>query len=279
MPQAASTSADDVRVQLQRIVQSRAFRAAESLPSLLAFVVDETLAGREENLKEYLLGAMVLRKGATFDPKVDPIVRVQMRRLRQRLEHYYATDGRRDSVVIALSRGTYAASIERRASSCDDNPPDGSADETSGGRPRFAAYEVHLRARYLLGQMSVTSIREAASLIEDLLRREPTFGAAHATLAECYRAFLVLEMMPPEEVVPRMKAACATALALDAKSAEAHAAFAGVLAWEWNLGEAEHEYQLAVRCGPRNAVARPGMVPGRSVRERNSTVLIERKNI
>ena len=147
-----------------------------------------------------------------------------MRRLRQRLEHYYATDGQRDSVVIALSRGTYAASIERRASSCDDNPPDGSADETSGGRPRFAAYEVRLRARYLLGQMSVTSIREAASLIEDLLRRDPTFGAAHATLAECYRAFLVLEMMPPEEVIPRMKAACATALALDAKSAEAHAA-------------------------------------------------------
>jgi len=69
MPQAASTSADDVRVQLQRIVQSRAFRAAESLRSLLAFVVDETLAGREENLKEYLLGAMVLRKGATFRSK------------------------------------------------------------------------------------------------------------------------------------------------------------------------------------------------------------------
>src|SRR5438093_5035126 len=218
MPQAASTSADDVRVQLQRIVQSRAFRAAESLPSLLAFVVDETLAGREENLKEYLLGAMVLRKGATFDPKVDPIVRVQMRRLRQRLAHYYATDGRRDSLVIALSRGTYAASIERRALPCDEERLDVPA-ERHGSDPRFESYEVHLKARYLLSQMNVTSIREAASLIEDLLCRDPTFGAAYATLAECYRAFLVLEMIPPEEVIPKMKAACATALALDAKSA------------------------------------------------------------
>jgi len=250
-----STSADDVRAQLQRIFKSRGFRAAESLRNLLAFVVEETLAGREENLKEYLLGAMVLGKGSSFDPKLDPIVRVQMRRLRQRLQHYYATDGWRDSVVIALSRGSYGASIDRRSPLSDGDPVSGSPEQPQGDRPGFAAYEAHLRARYLLGQMSVTSIREAAALIEDLLQKDPSFGAAHATLAECYRAFLILEMMPPEEVIPRMKAACAKALTLDANSAEAHAAFAGVLAWEWNFVEAEHEYQLAVRCGPRNCVA------------------------
>jgi len=111
-----------------------------------------------------------------------------------------------------------------------------------------------LRARYLLGQMSVTSIREAATIVEDVLQKDPSFGAAHATLAECYRAFLALEMMPPGEVIPRMKAACGKALAHDPGSAEAHTAFAGVLAWEWKFGDAEREYQLAVQLGPRNCV-------------------------
>jgi tetratricopeptide (TPR) repeat protein len=211
------------------------------------------LAGRGENLKEYPLGAIVLGKGTSFDPKLDPIVRVQMRRLRQHLEQYYATEGRGDAIVIDLSRGTYIPAIHTHSPRAhhDHDRPSPQRDGWSG----FAAYELHLRARYLLGEMSVAAVREAAALVEEILQKQPPLASAYATLAECYRMFLVLEMMPPAEVVPKMKAACREALRLDTDSAEAHAAFAGVLAWEWNFAGAEREYELAIRCGPLNAVA------------------------
>jgi hypothetical protein len=75
----------------------------------LLFTVHETLAGRGPELKEYLVGTAALGKSASFDPKADPIVRVQMRRVRERLNRYYATEGRFDSIVIEIPTGTYMA--------------------------------------------------------------------------------------------------------------------------------------------------------------------------
>ena len=83
---------------LQKILGSDAFTRADSLRRLLAFVVHETIAGRGEQVKEYSLGVSVLGKAESFDPKADPIVRVQMRRLRERLARYYAADGGCDAL-------------------------------------------------------------------------------------------------------------------------------------------------------------------------------------
>ena len=94
---------------LERLLNSSLFSNAASLRELLRFTVHETLAGRGRELKEYLLGTTVLGRPASFDPKADPIVRVQMRRVRERLTRYYATEGRFDSLVIEIPRGTYMA--------------------------------------------------------------------------------------------------------------------------------------------------------------------------
>lgn len=249
---------DDVRRQLRRILQSNAFRAAEGLRNLLAFVVEEALAGRGENLKEYILGAMVLGKGDTFDPKLDPIVRVQIRRLRDRLQEYYATEGRRDPIVIDLPKGTYIPAIHEHSLEQDGDElstprPDLPRAESRAGWCGFSAYELDLKARFLLAQRSVPRVREAAALVEDILQRHPRYAPAYATLAECYRVCSMLEMMPPAESVPKMKAACKQALKLDANCSAAHAAFAVALAWEWNFHGAEREYEFAIRCGPQNA--------------------------
>jgi len=96
-----------IETELEKIVNSRLFRDAGSLRELLGYTVRETIAGRGGDLKEYLLGATVLRKGDAFDPKADPIVRVQMRRLRGRLEQYYATEGRHDAIVVDIPKGAY----------------------------------------------------------------------------------------------------------------------------------------------------------------------------
>ena len=239
----------DIRGQLQRILQSDTFKSAEGLRNLLTFIVEETLAGRRDNLKEYFLGAMVLGRGVSFDPKIDPIVRVQMGRVRQHLKEYYATQGRRDPIVIGFVKGTYVPTFH-------DHPPD-AADEhdaapAAGG---FTADDLNIQARYLLRQRNVSRVREAAALVDALLQKARSFAPAYVTLAECYRQFTTLEMMPPAEAVPKMKAACERALTLDPGSAEAHAAWAGVLAWGWNFAAAEREYELAVRSGLQNAFA------------------------
>jgi serine/threonine-protein kinase len=80
----------DVKVleQLNRILVSKTFQPVERLKRFLSFVVEETLAGRGDHLKEFLVGIEVFAKEASFDPRNDPIVRVQARRLRARLARY-----------------------------------------------------------------------------------------------------------------------------------------------------------------------------------------------
>ena len=81
--------------------------ASPSLCRFLRFVVEETLAGRSGSLKEYSLGTEVFDRGEAFDPRMDPIVRVQARNLRNRLAQYYAGPGDEDTILIDLPKRTY----------------------------------------------------------------------------------------------------------------------------------------------------------------------------
>ncbi len=98
---------DVIETHLEKIQRSGEFSAADSLRRLLRFVVHETVAGRGDDVKEYNLGVTVLGRGDSFDPKADPIVRVQMRRLREHLARYYAAEGRTDSLIIDIPKGRY----------------------------------------------------------------------------------------------------------------------------------------------------------------------------
>jgi serine/threonine-protein kinase len=94
--------------QLNRILASKAFRQADRLKRFLAFIVEETIAGRGERLKEFVVGVEVFGKDDSFDPRNDPIVRVQARRLRAQLARYYHEEGHDDELVIELPKGGYA---------------------------------------------------------------------------------------------------------------------------------------------------------------------------
>ncbi len=103
-----------VREALKRILASRSFEGVESLKRFLDFVVSETLAGRGDQLKEFSVGEDAFGKGASFDPRNDPIVRVQARRLRSRLERYQQAEGQSDEVFIELPKGGYVPSFRKR---------------------------------------------------------------------------------------------------------------------------------------------------------------------
>ena len=73
----------------------------------LRFVVDRELAGRGRELKEYTLGTEVFDRDPAYDPRIDPIVRVEARRLRSKLREYYSGSGATDAIVIELPKGSY----------------------------------------------------------------------------------------------------------------------------------------------------------------------------
>jgi len=106
-----------IRNQLARILDSDAFRNVDRLRGFLQFIIEEALAGRADRLKEYSVGVEVFGKPGSFDPRNDPIVRVQARRLRARLTSYYLDEGKADEIIIELPKGGYApAFVERPAS-------------------------------------------------------------------------------------------------------------------------------------------------------------------
>src|SRR6266576_2333752 len=114
-PAPAQRHADDaVREHLERILTSPTFQQGDRLKRFLTFIVLEAVAGRRHELKEYVIGVQVFGKEESFDPRTDPIVRVQARRLRAKLVRHYQEDGRADDVIIDLPKGGYAPVFRRR---------------------------------------------------------------------------------------------------------------------------------------------------------------------
>ena len=107
-----STQSDTVRVHLERIVASPHFAASPRLKKFLRFVVEQTLQGGAVDLKESVIGVEVFERDASYDPRIDPVVRVMAGRVRERLQHYYDTDGNLDEVRIELPKGGYVPHFE-----------------------------------------------------------------------------------------------------------------------------------------------------------------------
>ena len=94
-----------VREQLTRIVSSGGFSASTRLCRFLTHVVNRTLDGDLESLKEFSIAMEVFDRTTDYDPNVDAIVRVEARRLRAKLKEYY--ENAKDPVLIVLRPGSY----------------------------------------------------------------------------------------------------------------------------------------------------------------------------
>ena len=110
-----------VRAELERILASEVFSRSQQLRRLLSFIVEQRLAGQGHSLKESVLAHEVYGKGTDFDGGADPVVRVDARRLRDKLREYY--DGRSDPVVITLPKGSYVPVFEANSASPTHTAP------------------------------------------------------------------------------------------------------------------------------------------------------------
>ena len=100
-------TSESIRAQVALVLGGKTFSNAPQLRKFLEYLAERTIEDDEEGLKEYAAGVEVFKRGATFDPATDTIVRVQARRLRSKLDEYYASEGREDPVRIELPKGRY----------------------------------------------------------------------------------------------------------------------------------------------------------------------------
>lgn len=166
----------EIRAELDRIMRSRVFIHSRRIRRFLQFVVEECLLDKHHRLKEYLIGLEVFNRQEAFDPRVDSIVRVEARRLRSKLEEYYATEGQDSAIRIQLRKGSYVPAFERRGSGFTGRAPFAAAVPKraigigeitvfNGGPHQMAVDDVKRRVAHVLikeGSFQVTDMAENA---------------------------------------------------------------------------------------------------------------------
>lgn len=100
-------SQEAIREALKRIVAHAPFDRSPVLSRFLTHVVERSVASDARPLKEYAIGLEVFDRADDFDPRIDTIVRVQARRLRDALASYYQDDGRHDPLRLDMPKGQY----------------------------------------------------------------------------------------------------------------------------------------------------------------------------
>lgn len=108
-----------IQSQLSRMLEAEVFQNSLTLGRFLQFIVEETLAGHETQLKEYTIALKLYAKKPDFNPQVDPIIRIHAWRLRRTLHQYYLQDGKNDDVIIEIPKGAYIPVFKKR-----DQEPD-----------------------------------------------------------------------------------------------------------------------------------------------------------
>jgi len=164
--------AEQVRAALDRILATQAFVRSPRLAGFLRYVVEQRLAGRGDPPKEVEIGARVFGKAADYDPRIEPVVRVQARLLRFKLHEYYDTAGQNDAVHIDLPKGSYWPAFTplptppKDARAAPAPPATDHSHRARGGKPGWTmAAAALLAAASIVISLSFNSWREAASKV------------------------------------------------------------------------------------------------------------------
>lgn len=236
-PQAPDESphAATVPQELARVLSSPAFAGATAHQRLLRHLVDHQLAGRVEMLKETMLAIEVFQRPADrFDPRQDSIVRVEARRLRERLQRHYAQDSG-GALMIVLPKGSYRPQFVPRT-----------VDTTHA-----AADELVERGLYFLRQGHEEGHRKALDRFHAAAAAAPGLAAAHSGVARAWLQLVATNIEPPRPGVDHALAAVRRALALQPAHAESLVLAAQLLQrFEYDWAAAQALFARALRAAP-----------------------------
>jgi hypothetical protein len=193
-----------IREHARKIERSGALGRSRSYARLLQFLVDCSVNGRTP--KELEIAIEVFGKGPNFDPSQDSMVRVYAHNLRQKLGHYYATDGRAEDRQLCLARGEYRVSLVAAENKADEQQPTpvspgpesvaASATNAVEGdsvspiaRPAPARPALH-RARLALVAAALVAVGIAIGIAGEHLRRPPPTPAQVVAATPIWSAVL-----------------------------------------------------------------------------------------
>ena len=116
---------DEIKDQLDKMLNHSLFKGARRSCSFLRYVTEKTLCGESYQIKEFSIAVDAFGLEPTFDQQIDPRIRVEAKRLRDRLKLYYEGPGKEDPIIINMEKGSYIPCFRLRGS---DGDPDDSSD-------------------------------------------------------------------------------------------------------------------------------------------------------
>ncbi|MFO1327510.1 MAG: hypothetical protein U1F56_09135 [Rubrivivax sp.] len=234
---------DQVLSALDRIERSPAFVPSPRHRALLRHLVERTLDGDAQALKEMVIAVEVFGRSADrFDPRSDTIVRVEARRLRRRLADYYRAAGRDEPLQISVPVGGYVPLMRLRAPAVAHRATRRARDLCERGE------------HYLRQPLSGPSLRAAAERFEAALALSPDWAPAHVGRGRAWLNLATGWYEAPQQAAAVARGALDRALELEPGHAQAlalRAALASVFDRDWPL--ARRLFQHAVQAAPQEA--------------------------
>lgn len=223
------------------MLASPAFAGAVAHQRLLRYVVEHELAGRVDMLKETMLAIEVFQRPADrFDPRQDSIVRVEARRLRERLHRHYAQDSDH-ALMIVLTKGSYRPQFLPR-------PVDAT---------HAAADELVERGVYFLRQGHEEGHRKALERFEAAAAAAPDLAAAHSGVARAWLQLVATNIEPPRPGIDHALAAVQRALARQPAHADSLVLAAQLLQrFEYDWPAAQSLFTRAQHAAPASPYVR-----------------------
>ncbi len=203
-----SLSPDLVEVALEKLLSSHTLQSSPRLRRFLECVVRHSLAGHDDPLKEYTLGVEVFDRSVRFDPRDDAIVRVEARRLREKLHTYYRTEGATDLVTISIPPGAYAPIFHLH-----ENPPAAILDDPDA---------LCCQAEALVLRSTPETVARAQHYLRLAIDRWPTHPELHVMLASATLTAVVMEFLSPSASLPSVRRSARQALQLEPRKGDAH---------------------------------------------------------
>ncbi len=159
------TPREAVHDQLDRMLASPYFSHSKRFPNFLRFVVNHTLNGTVDNIKERTLGIEIFGRDASYDTASDPIVRVTAAEIRKRTAQYYQDPEHREELRITLSSGSYIPQFQWPANTAEPNSLVLAEPGTAPVETHVAVPNRRSRHRLLLTGIAVGSIAALAGFL------------------------------------------------------------------------------------------------------------------